>query len=106
MAYKILNENKVSKESENVETAQNKDVNSTDLLDSIIGVKELPFIEKELHEISKKYGVECQLVVGAKNLSWASSYYGKGKIINDLGVPSLRYIFLAPQNVPRFPNRK
>ena len=104
-----MKKKKVSKESKTNRTANDRGVTSTDLLESIVSVKELEpggLIERQLDTMAKKYGLEYQLIVGAKNRSWSSSYHGEGKIINDLGVASLRYIFLAPQNVPHFQNKK
>lgn len=67
-------------------------------IESILSVKELGpggSLIKELQRIAKEYGVECQLIVGAKNGSWASSYEGKGKTIKQLVASKLRDIFLV-----------
>ncbi|KHE91410.1 MAG: hypothetical protein K8F52_01855 [Candidatus Scalindua rubra] len=74
--------------------------------ESIDDVTELEFIEKELHKIVKKYGVEYQLIVGRKDRTWHSGYEGEGKIVNQLGRSSLGYIFLADQNVLHPPYKK
>jgi hypothetical protein len=106
MAKKTKNVNETLNESENLKTTRSKGVASTDLLESIVAVKELEIIDRELHKIVKKYGVEYQLIVGRKDRTWHSSYEGEGKIINQLGGSSLGYIFLAPRNVPHLPYKK
>ena len=54
MAYKIMNENKVSKESESTETARDKGVNSTDWLYG--GFYALPSTSKNIADYKKIYG--------------------------------------------------
>ena len=101
--------NEINKESKSNGTANGKEVSSSDLLESIVDVEELKpggVLLKELHKIVKKYGIEYQLVVGAKDLTWSSSYEGKEKIINQLKNSSLGYIFLVRQNVLHPPYKK